>query len=98
MVYRKAYVDKEKCVEDILRGKHIHSLWYCYNDINPINIMLCKDGTALIIDFDSCQPTGHKLGMKKGTVGHCDETAEMSEEKNDYYSLEKLREFLNVKR
>ena len=50
-------------LEDILKGiRHLHSLGLVHNDINPANIMLDNNGTAVLIDFDSCRRVGESLG------------------------------------
>lgn len=88
-------VDKEKVLDGIRSGlKHLHALGYCHNDISPANIMFRKDGTPVIIDFDSCQPTGHELGVKRGTRGYRKENVKLSLVENDFFSLEKIGQFI----
>src|SRR5271170_2135920 len=38
--------------------RHLHSLGFSHNDVNPYNIMFKSDRTAVIIDFDSCARFG----------------------------------------
>ncbi|KAI0104977.1 kinase-like domain-containing protein [Nemania sp. FL0031] len=60
--------DKKRIMEDIRSGvAHLHSLGFVHNDLNPTNIMLTDDGTAVVIDFDSCRPAGEPLGIKRAT-------------------------------
>lgn len=58
----------------------MHTLGYGHNDINPRNILFDKNGTAVLIDFDSCCPLGEKLGTKSGIFGFYDKNATTSEE------------------
>lgn len=91
-------IDKKRCLRDIENGiKHMHALGFAHNDINPHNIMFDSDGTAVIIDFDSCRPLGEELGTKSGTLGFFVEKTTMSKEANDLYALEKIEEYLNEK-
>lgn len=80
--------------EGVERGvRHLHQLGLVHNDLNPRNIMM--DGeTPVIIDFDSCLPTGEKLGLKRGTPGWQMEDVEWAREENDLYSLKKLEELI----
>ncbi|KAK1768689.1 kinase-like domain-containing protein [Phialemonium atrogriseum] len=70
----------------------LHSLGLAHNDINPDNIMV-KDGTAVLIDFGSCQPFGKRL-QSLGTAGWYEELFFTSEKKHDDYSLGKLQQWL----
>lgn len=83
-------LDSGKCFESIRSGsRHFHSLGYCDNDINPNNIMFRGDGTPVISDVDSFQPTEHKLRTNMGTLGTSfDKNAKLSEEKNGFYSVD----------
>lgn len=88
-------LDIDRCLNGIRSGiVNLHSLGYCHNDINPSNIMFSEDGTPVIIDYDSCMPTGRKLGLKFGTPFFSDEDATHSEPENDYYSLRLVKEYL----
>lgn len=52
-------------LEDILKGiRHLHSLSLVHNDVNPVNIMLDGDGTAVLVDFDSCRGIGSHWGRR----------------------------------
>ena len=82
----------------ILRGiqegiQHLHSLGLIHCDINPTNIVM--DGDApVIVDFDSCQRNGEKLGIKGGTLDWTREDFEFARPENDEYGLSKIRDFL----
>lgn len=94
-------VNVKKIIEDIRKGiKHLHSLGYCHNDICPFNILIKKDGTAAIIDFDACRPVGETL-TKIGTDGFFDDDAAAASKvgavsafENDWYGLRKTEEWL----
>lgn len=88
-------LDKDQVLEDIRMGiEHIHSLGYCHNDINPCNIMFDSDGKVVIIDFDSCRPSGEKLGVKKGTWGYFPAGETMSRPDNDFFGLQMIEKYL----
>lgn len=56
-------------MQDIRDGvAHLHSIGLVHNDLNPRNVMIAKDGAAVIIDFDWCRPTGEPLGPKGATM------------------------------
>lgn len=62
--------EKKRIVQDIREGiAHLHSIGLVHNDLNPGNVMIAEDGTAVLIDFDSCRPTGEPLGLKGATMG-----------------------------
>jgi len=62
--------------------------------MNPTNIVLGKDNTPIIIDFDSCREIGASLkGEMAGTLGW-DHNGQFSEPENDFYGLRKMREWL----
>jgi predicted Ser/Thr protein kinase len=57
-----------------------------------LNIVLAKDGRAVIIDFDSCWPVNESLrGKKVGTE------VDISLFQNDIDAIEKLRTYLYQK-
>lgn len=53
--------------------------------------------TPIIIDSDSCQREGQKLGLKGGTAGWRDEGAEISQRQNDFHALEMIQNLLAEK-
>jgi len=74
----------------------LHSMGLAHNDINPRNIMV-KNGSPVVIDFDSCQPVGARL-QSLGTTGWYEEEFYTSEKKHDTYSLGKLQEWLQAQK
>ncbi|KAI5867860.1 serine/threonine kinase [Durotheca rogersii] len=87
--------DKERCLQGIESGiRHMHSLGLVHNDINPSNIMIDDADRPVIIDFDSCQHEGDKLGVKTGTWGWSIEGAEYAQRENDFLGLSKLKGYL----
>lgn len=74
--------------------EHLHAMGLAHNDINPNNIMI-KNGTAVLIDFGSCQPCGMHL-ESLGSPGWWDEPFNTSEKQHDIFSLGKLREWLQI--
>lgn len=94
---KRKTVDREKVIEGVRSGIcHLHQLGYSHNDISLGNIMFREDGSIVIVDFDSCQRSGDKLGSKKGTPDFSDEEATMSDPKNDFYSLSKVDAYLRT--
>ncbi|KAG5990454.1 hypothetical protein E4U52_004564 [Claviceps spartinae] len=88
-------LDKELCLEGIERGiRHLHSLRIVHNDISPYNIMLDEMDRPVIIDFDSWQENGKKLGIKKGSPGWWKEDSKYALFENDLFSLSKIQEFV----
>ena len=86
-------VGREVCL-DIKRGiQHLHRLGITHNDINPYNIMFKPDGTAVLIDFDSCAHVGEKL-LKGG--GWEDQIYKYANPVNDYTALKKIEEIIEV--
>lgn len=84
----------ELYLNDIESGlKHLHNLGLVHNDINPYNVMLREDDTAVIIDFNTCQYQGEKC-RSGGTPGWNLEEMEFAIPENDYYGLAKIRQAL----
>lgn len=82
-------------LEGIRRGMlHVHAQGLCHNDINPTNVMITEDNTAVLIDFDTCLPHGEPLGEKHGTEGWSNNSAKLSEPSNDMYSFDLVRDFI----
>lgn len=50
-------------------------------------------GRAVLIDFDSCQREGDKLGLKWGSYGYFRD-ADHAERENDLYALQKVATYL----
>ena len=82
-------------LEEIRTGiLHLHYLGLCHNDLNPSNVMITKDSTAVIIDFDSCRPQAEPLGDKSGTESWADNSAKLSQPSNDLFSFELVKDFV----
>ena len=87
--------DVDNCMRGIRNGiAHLHKIGLCHNDLNPTNIMFRKNGTPVIIDFDSCQPTGEKLTLKFGTEGWYDPDREVSAIDNDMNGLDGIESYV----
>ncbi|RAL00173.1 kinase-like protein [Aspergillus ibericus CBS 121593] len=85
------------CLDGILDGiRHLHSLGFVHNDINPANIMFDEDGGPVIIDFDSCRRIGESLkGTEtKRTHQWHDPRVEMVVQVNDLDAWQVLRIWL----
>ncbi|ORY56654.1 kinase-like domain-containing protein [Pseudomassariella vexata] len=76
--------------------RHLHALGLVHNDITPSNIMLDDDGTAVIIDFDSCRQVGALIRetKTKRTHGWHDPNVNVASETNDLDALAELRAWL----
>ncbi|CAK7269263.1 hypothetical protein SEPCBS119000_003480 [Sporothrix epigloea] len=89
--------DRQRCIEEVENGiRHLHSLGLVHNDIHPSNIMLDEADHAVIIDFDSCQHEGDKLGNKAGTKEWSNVRATHARRENDFFSLAKVKEHLQL--
>ncbi|KAJ6152434.1 hypothetical protein N7497_006753 [Penicillium chrysogenum] len=88
-------LDKTKFFESLKSAvEHLHTLGLAHNDINPDNIMV-KDGSPVLIDFDSCQPFGKRL-QSLGSLGWYEKPFYTSEKEHDTYSLGKIQEWLQA--
>jgi serine/threonine protein kinase len=95
MVKAREVFDQLKCLSDIKAGiEHLHSLGIIHCDINPHNVML-DVSTFVITDFDSCTMEGDELGAKAGTDGWTSDDFEFAHRENDWFGLEKIKEFLS---
>ncbi|KND89403.1 Mitogen-activated protein kinase 8 [Tolypocladium ophioglossoides CBS 100239] len=73
--------------------RHLHSLGFVHNDINPSNIMLYND-TAVIIDFGSCRRQGESLEGVGRTYEWYDQDVEVATPQNDLNALDEIRAWL----
>lgn len=88
-------LDRVKFFESLKSAvEHLHTLGLAHNDINPDNIMV-KNGSPVLIDFDSCQPFGKHL-QSLGTEGWYEKVFYTSEKEHDIYSLGKVQEWLQA--
>lgn len=86
--------EKERVVQGIRDGvAHLHTLGLVHNDLNPSNIMIAKDGAAVIVDFDSCRPIGKPMGIKGSTPGW-EVSTECAVPDNDLHNLDKIERYL----
>lgn len=87
--------NKDLCLQGIEQGiRHLHSLGLVHNDINPTNVMVDEMDHPILIDFDSCQQEGQRLGLKAGTRGWSMEGSEHARFENDFFGLSKVREHM----
>lgn len=76
--------------------RHMHSLGWAHNDLNPANIVLTREGRPILIDFDSARRIGEELSSR-GTKGWIDcemDDYTTSEARHDISALNKLRTWL----
>ena len=83
-------LDIDTCLDGIRAGiRHLHSLGFAHNYLNPMNIALDKEDTPIILDFGSCRRFGEQL-ISAGTPGWTDENYIISEQRHDKIALEKF--------
>jgi hypothetical protein len=88
------YFNVENCMSKITSAaRHLHSLGLAHNDLTPMNIMIDKYDTPIVIDYGSCRPFGSTL-ITAGTPGWIDEDFMTSEQKHDEIGLDKIRAWL----
>ena len=89
----------EAWCDEVKRGlNHLHSHGYVHKDLDPRNVMLDSEDSAIIIDFDSCQKEGKPLGPKShGTPPWIDKQnarGKTSDRDHDFEGLRVIRSFL----
>jgi serine/threonine protein kinase len=87
----------ERYLSEVEAGiKHLHFLGYVHNDLNPSNIMITTDDTAVIIDFDSCVRVGESIEAAKikRTYGWYDRQSQVAIESIDFAALKEIRTWL----
>lgn len=90
-------LDATACMNGIRAEiKHLHSLRFAHNDLNPMNIALDKDDKLLILDFGSCRKFGDAL-LSGRTPGWIDEDYSTSAQHHDETALQKLDLWLKAK-
>lgn len=90
-------VDEEKVLAGLEAGlRHLHSIGWAHNDLNPNNVMLNEAGEPILVDFGSCRKIGEKMGATRGTPGWIEEgdDYDISKASHDLHGLEKIREWL----
>lgn len=88
------HLDIDLCLRQIHSGvSHLHSLGLVHCDINPMNVVMDEDN-LVIVDFDSCQKEGEKLGIKAGTRGWTNEQFTVARRENDFHGISMIRDFL----
>ncbi|EFW20402.1 hypothetical protein D8B26_003210 [Coccidioides posadasii str. Silveira] len=92
---KESSCDRILCLQEIESAiRHMHTLGLIHNDLNPSNIMMDKMDNPVIIDFDSCQREGTKLGLKTGTVSWAMEDPIYATQQNDFFGLSKIQRLL----
>lgn len=83
---------------DIEAGlKHLHSLGYAHNDLNPNNVMVDAEDRLVIIDLGAAMPLGQFL-HQGGTAGWNTGFEENSSVSNDEIGLRLIKEYLEEHR
>ncbi|KAL2683280.1 hypothetical protein Neosp_007750 [[Neocosmospora] mangrovei] len=78
---------------DIEAGlKHLHSLGFAHNDLNPSNVMVDAEDRLIIIDLGSARPFGQVLNQG-GTPGWCDGFQRTSCVANDEIGLRLMKDY-----
>jgi len=87
-------LDIVACMNGIRAGiKHLHSLGFAHNDLNPMNIALDGDDNPIILDFGSCKRAGEQL-LSAGTYGWIDECYSTSARQHDESAIAKIEAWL----
>ena len=69
MLENQRFLDPELYFMQIKDGiKHFHGFEFVHNNINLHNIMFDAEDRPVIIDFDSFQRVGKRLGLKAETM------------------------------
>lgn len=90
--------DTAACMRQIESAiEHLHGLGLAHNDLNPSNVMVDSQDTAIVIDFGSCRAAGELL-HSGGTRGWIEEDSFISDLKHDIYALGRIREWMNKER
>ncbi|RSL69731.1 hypothetical protein CEP54_002108 [Fusarium duplospermum] len=80
--------------QDIEAGlRHLHSLGFAHNDLNPSNVMIDAEDRPIIIDLGAATPLGQVL-HQGGTPGWCDGYQMTSCVANDEIGLRLMKEYL----
>ncbi|KAB5558336.1 kinase-like domain-containing protein [Coniochaeta sp. 2T2.1] len=91
--------DRELFIESLASPiRHLHSLGWAHNDLNPTNVLVAEDKRPILIDFGSARRIGEELSSSRGTKGWIDcemKDYTMSETRHDTSALAKLRTWLS---
>ncbi|KAJ4174304.1 hypothetical protein NW754_004719 [Fusarium falciforme] len=80
--------------DDIEAGlRHLHSLGFAHNDLNPANVMVDAEDRPIVIDLGATRPLGQVL-HQGGTPGWCDGFQMTSCVANDEIGLRLMKEYL----
>lgn len=93
---RGAEIREANVLEQVEAGmNHLHHLGFVHNDLGPANVMFrgLDDEALVIIDFDSCTPSGSDLPSKRGPVP---EGVEVAIPDNDRLGIERIRKFIRT--
>ena len=94
-ITNRVLFDKQKVMEDISRAaRHLHSMGYIHDDINPNNIMLDEDNRAVLIDFDLSKKIGDVREGKSGTYGW-ERKGDSADIENDIYSIGLVKSYIH---
>lgn len=94
---REGGIDEKKILEGLESAlRHLHSLGWAHNDVNPTNVMVNETGEPILVDFGSCRKIGDKMGASRGTSGWAEDGDDytLSKASHDLHGLEKIRSWL----
>jgi serine/threonine protein kinase len=96
--YRHEDVPRPLDIDICMRGiraalRHLHSLGFAHNDLNPTNIAIDGDDNPKLLDFGSCRRFGEIL-LSGGTYGWIDEDYTTSAQSHDERAAEKIEAWL----
>ncbi|KAF2789403.1 hypothetical protein K505DRAFT_352610 [Melanomma pulvis-pyrius CBS 109.77] len=82
------------CMQDIRAGvKHLHSLGFAHNDLNPMNIALDSNDDPINLDFGSCRRLGEQL-LSAGTYGWIEDDFTTSAQRHDEFAMDRIEVWL----
>lgn len=88
-------LDIDACMDGIRAGiRHLHSLGYAHNDLNPLNIGFDQKDNPVIFDLGSCRKFDEQL-VSGGTLGWMDEElCGISSRRHDEVAIQKIEAWL----
>lgn len=81
--------------EVILAVTYLHMLGLAYNDLTPLNIIINKYNTPVLVNFSSCQLFSCKL-ITARTLGWIKQDFANSRQDHDAYTVGKLQAWLKA--